>query len=58
MTTADRRTGRRHAKTRYRTARRTRRWPRRLTPAEVDIWGRGFNEGWRQGFACGRDNAR
>jgi hypothetical protein len=38
--------------------RRPKRWPRPLSPAELDVYGRGYNEGWEQGFACGQTHAR
>jgi hypothetical protein len=32
------------------------RWPRELSPGELDAYGRGFGEGWEHGFTCGRDD--
>jgi len=32
------------------------RWPRELTPHEMDAYGRGFNDGREHGYAIGRDH--
>jgi hypothetical protein len=31
-------------------------WPRRLSDGELDAYGHGYHQGWKQGYADGQDN--
>lgn len=31
-------------------------WPRRLSAMELDAYGYGYNDGWKHGYRCGRED--